>query len=175
MQQNFIFSAYPLLGELAKEGIDITIDKKGEVPLQGFFKNECRLKLIYDPTQVPEVKKIIALYREGKSKEVMEVEINHIDDLLKLNYLAWISNPVKNSPTGFAEPEKGWRELFAKKRWVKFLRLSVPDNNAFEAAFQVEETAKTNQVEKNVELEMVESEENIVPTIKKQNDNDFEL
>ena len=102
----------PTLRDMARAGVNFTLDNSGAVTVNGFYKRGPLSLEIGDDDS------LTAIDRRGQKHP-----IGTYDDLVALNYRAWIQSNTRGE--SFA-PERPWLDAFIAKNWVKRQVIFVP-------------------------------------------------
>ncbi|MCA8162046.1 hypothetical protein [Burkholderia cepacia] len=102
----------PTLRDMARAGVNFTLDNSGAVTVNGFYKRGPLSIEIADDDS------LTAIDRRGQKHP-----IRTYDDLVALNYRAWIQSNTRGE--SFA-PERPWLDAFIAKNWVKRQVIFVP-------------------------------------------------
>ncbi|MBJ9920664.1 MULTISPECIES: hypothetical protein [Burkholderia] len=102
----------PTLRDMARAGVNFTLDNSGAVTVNGFYKRGPLSLEIGDDDA------LTAIDRRGQRHP-----IGSYDDLVTLNYRAWIQSNTRGESCA---PERPWLDAFIAKNWVKRQVIFVP-------------------------------------------------
>lgn len=107
-----------LIQELAKNDFPLSYDfNTGAFTIHDFYKSG-DLTLVLDDNDL-----LVAFDKEGNKGEIKDIE-----QIVRLNFYWWQSSQTK---AGYPQLTKFWTEQFLKRKWLRIVRVYVPDLDAY--------------------------------------------
>lgn len=107
-----------LIQDLAKNDFPLSYDfSTGAFTIHDFYKSG-DLTLVMDDNSL-----LVAFDKEGNKGEVKDIE-----QIVRLNFYWWQASQTK---AGYPQLTKFWTEQFLKRKWLRIVRVYVPDLDAY--------------------------------------------